>query len=69
MQNLADMPDEALVPAVTARMMMGGISPQTEIRWRRSVPGFPPSKRIGGSRFYRIGDLRKFSDRIVRDED
>jgi hypothetical protein len=54
--------DDALISAPVARGdWWGGISEATEWRWAKNLPGFPKAVRINRRKFYRVGDLRKFS--------
>ncbi len=54
--------DEALISAPEARrLMLGGISEVTEWRWAKQFPDFPKIIRINRRKYYRLGDIRKFT--------
>jgi hypothetical protein len=56
---------KGLIPDAKWRQLMGGISPSTEKRYRKTIPDYPPTITVRNRSFKRVGDASAFLDRVA----
>jgi hypothetical protein len=57
--------DDDLLTAAEVKRVFGGITDMTLWRWIHGKVGFPPPVKIATRNYWRLGDIRRFREKLV----